>query len=54
MTFYNMEMPLMKVLATMELNGVRIDAEALKQSSVILFRRNVSPGTCHTGTRRKF
>lgn len=34
--FYNMEMPLMKVLATMELNGVRIDAEALKQSSVIL------------------
>ena len=29
-------MPLMKVLATMELNGVRIDAEALKQSSVIL------------------
>jgi DNA polymerase-1 len=31
-----MEMPLMKVLATMELNGVRIDAEALKQSSVIL------------------
>lgn len=34
--FYEMEMPLMKVLATMELNGVRIDAEALKQSSMIL------------------
>ncbi|MDD2284275.1 MAG: DNA polymerase I [Paludibacter sp.] len=34
--FYDIEMPLMRVLATMEFNGVRIDAEALKQSSVIL------------------
>ena len=34
--FYDIEMPLMKVLATMEFNGVRIDADALKQSSVIL------------------
>lgn len=34
--FYNVEMPLMKVLATMEQTGVRIDSEALKQSSVIL------------------
>ena len=34
--FYDIEMPLMKVLATMEFNGVKIDADALKQSSVIL------------------
>jgi DNA polymerase I len=34
--FYDIEMPLMKVLATMEFNGVRIDADALKQSSLIL------------------
>lgn len=34
--FYDIEMPLMKVLAKMEINGVRIDSEALKQSSVIL------------------
>lgn len=34
--FYEIEMPLMRVLATMEFNGVRIDANALKQSSVIL------------------
>lgn len=34
--FYDIEMPLMKVLAQMEWNGVRIDSEALKQSSVIL------------------
>jgi len=34
--FYEMEMPLVRVLATMELNGVRIDSEALKQSSVVL------------------
>ncbi len=34
--FYEIEMPLMRVLAIMELNGVRIDAEALQQSSVIL------------------
>jgi DNA polymerase-1 len=34
--FYEIEMPLMKVLAQMEWNGVRIDSEALKQSSLIL------------------
>ncbi len=34
--YYEIEIPLMKVLATMELNGVRIDADALKQSSVVL------------------
>ena len=34
--FYDMEMPLMKVLAQMEWNGVRIDSNALKQSSLIL------------------
>ncbi len=31
--FYNIEMPLVPVLAYMERNGVRIDVEALKQSS---------------------
>ncbi|NLI71140.1 MAG: DNA polymerase I [Bacteroidales bacterium] len=34
--FYEMEMPLMKVLAEMEMNGVRIDTEALRESSEIL------------------
>ena len=34
--FYEIEMPLMKVLATMEHTGVRIDSEALRQSSEIL------------------
>lgn len=34
--FYEIEMPLMKVLAIMERNGVRIDSEALAQSSEIL------------------
>jgi len=34
--FYEIEMPLMRVLATMELTGVRIDSEALRQSSEIL------------------
>ncbi len=34
--FYEIEMPLMCVLAVMEMNGVRIDVEALQQSSVIL------------------
>ena len=34
--FYEIEMPLLKVLATMERTGVRIDSEALGQSSVIL------------------
>ncbi len=34
--FYNIEMPLMKVLSKMEQNGVRIDSKALAQSSEIL------------------
>jgi len=34
--FYEIEMPLMQVLATMEHTGVRIDSEALRQSSEIL------------------
>ncbi|MDR0370889.1 MAG: DNA polymerase I [Prevotellaceae bacterium] len=34
--FYEIEMPLMQVLAKMEQTGVRIDGEALKQSSIIL------------------
>jgi len=34
--FYDIEMPLMKVLATMEHTGVRLDTEALSQSSEIL------------------
>jgi len=34
--FYEIEMPLMKVLATMERTGVRIDSDALGQSSIIL------------------
>ena len=34
--FYDMEMPLLRVLAIMEQNGVRIDTNALKQSSEIL------------------
>jgi len=32
--FYDMEMPLMPVLAYMERNGVRVDTEALKESSL--------------------
>lgn len=31
--FYEMEMPLMRVLAIMEMNGVRIDIQALRESS---------------------
>lgn len=34
--FYEIEMPLLKVLAIMERSGVRIDSEALRQSSEIL------------------
>jgi len=34
--FYEIEMPLMRVLAIMERTGVRIDSDALRQSSVIL------------------
>jgi len=40
--FYDIEMPLMKVLATMEHTGVRIDSEALKQSSEILTQEMVA------------
>ena len=36
--FYDMEMPLMRVLAIMEMNGVRIDSVALRESSEILTR----------------
>ena len=34
--FYEVEMPLVKVLADMEENGVRLDVDALKQSSIEL------------------
>ena len=34
--FYDIEMPLVKVLASMEHTGVRLDSEALAQSSIIL------------------
>lgn len=37
--FYEIEMPLVNVLATMESNGVRIDSDALAQSSVILTKQ---------------
>jgi len=40
--FYEIEMPLMKVLAIIERNGVRIDSEALRQSSVILTEEMIS------------
>lgn len=36
--FYDIEMPLMRVLASMERQGVRIDGEALGQSSQVLTR----------------
>ncbi|MDR1585766.1 MAG: DNA polymerase I [Prevotellaceae bacterium] len=36
--FYDIEMPLMRVLGRMERNGVRIDSEALQQSSETLTR----------------
>ncbi|MDL2306347.1 DNA polymerase I, partial [Bacteroides sp. OttesenSCG-928-D19] len=37
--FYQIEMPLVPVLARMESNGVRIDTEALKQSSVLFTKK---------------
>ena len=37
--FYDVEMPLVKVLAAMELAGVRLDVDALKQSSTLLTNR---------------
>ena len=37
--FYNLEMPLMPVLAEMEMNGVCLDTESLKETSDILTRR---------------
>lgn len=40
--FYEIEMPLMKVLAIMERNGVRIDSEALRLSSEILTQEMIA------------
>lgn len=37
--FWNIEMPLVPVLAEMELNGVRLDTNALKETSDILTKR---------------
>ena len=37
--FYNLEMPLMPVLAEMEMNGVCLDTESLKETSGILTHR---------------
>ena len=37
--FYNIEMPLMPVLAEMEMNGVCLDTESLKETSAILTSR---------------
>lgn len=37
--FYNIEMPLMPVLAEMEMQGVRIDTESLKETSRVLTAR---------------
>lgn len=37
--FYQIEMPLVPVLAEMEMNGVRIDTQSLKETSDILTRR---------------
>ncbi|NPD90800.1 DNA polymerase I [Xylanibacter muris] len=37
--FYNIEMPLMPVLAEMEMNGVCLDTESLKETSIILTTR---------------
>ena len=37
--FYNIEMPLMPVLAEMEMNGVCLDTESLKETSKILTNR---------------
>lgn len=40
--FYEIEMPLMEVLAKMEQNGVLIDSEALKESSEILTKEMIA------------
>lgn len=37
--FYNIEMPLMPVLAEMEMNGVRIDTASLAETSTVLTKR---------------
>lgn len=37
--FYNIEMPLVKVLAEMEMNGVLIDLDSLKETSIIFNKR---------------
>lgn len=39
--FYNIEMPLMPVLAEMEMNGVRIDTQSLAETSKLLTQRMV-------------
>ncbi len=39
--FYNIEMPLMPVLAEMEMNGVRIDTDSLKETSKVLTNRMI-------------
>ena len=39
--FYDIEMPLMPVLAEMEMNGVCLDTESLKETSIILTNRVV-------------
>ena len=37
--FYNIEMPLLPVLAEMEINGVKIDTDSLKETSKVLTER---------------
>ena len=37
--FYDIEMPLMPVVASMEMNGVRLDTESLKETSDVLTAR---------------
>ena len=37
--FYNIEMPLVPVLAEMEMNGVRIDTDSLSETSTVLTQR---------------
>jgi DNA polymerase I len=37
--FYNIEMPLVSVLADMEIEGVKIDTDALKETSIILTKQ---------------
>ena len=37
--FYDIEMPLMPVLASMEMNGVRLDTKSLQETSEVLTQR---------------